>query len=210
MATSLHIVKLALSGLSPAQLVERARAIVLALTGNADFPTPAPALVDITAATDALEEADAAVLNNGGRQDRLACGTRMQELHELLVLLGAYVQVTSTGDPEKILSSGYRLRKSREPVGPMGAPANLRAEASKLSGVIDLTWNREAGRMFYEGQIATADPLVEANWKALVNLSNNRYTAQGLSKGTAYFFRVRAVGAAGPGPWSDLATEQPR
>lgn len=210
MATLLYFVKLALSGLSPAKLVERARAIVLALTGNADFTTPVPTLLVVTAATDAVEAADAAVLNNGGKQDYLARDQRVQELRDLLTLLGSYVQVTSGGDPEKILSAGYPTRKPAEPVGPMTQVGDLQATANKLVGVIDLRWNRAKGRMFYEAQQNDGDPLVEANWNPLINLSSNVYKVKDLESGKAYSFRVRAVGAAGPGPWSDPATEKPR
>jgi len=117
MATLLYFVKLALTGLSPAKLIEKARAIIVALTGNANFATPTPTLLEVTAATDAVEAADADVLNNGGKKDYLARDMRVQTLRDLLTLLGAYVQVTSGGDPEKILSAGYGLRKAPEPVG---------------------------------------------------------------------------------------------
>lgn len=210
MATLLFFVKLALTALSPAKLVERARAIIAALTGNVTYTTPTPTLAAVAAAADAVEAADSAVLNNGGKQDYLARNERAQELRDLLTLLGAYVQVTSGGDPEKILSAGYDYRKDPEPVGLMSAPGNLRAEASTLTGVIDLRWDRVAGRMFYEAQINDADPLLEVNWKPLVNQSSNAYAASGLVSARAYSFRVRAVGAAGPGPWSDTATEKPR
>ena len=169
MATLLYIVKLALSGLSPAALVERARAIIAALTGNADFTTPVPSLAAVAAAADAVEAADTAVLNNGGKQDYLARSLRAQELRDMLLLLGAYVQVTSGGDPEKILSAGYPYRKTAEPVGPLPAPENLRVTFSKFSGQLELTWDRVPGRMFYEAQWNQADPGVEEDWKGLVN-----------------------------------------
>ncbi|MBK7555695.1 MAG: fibronectin type III domain-containing protein [Flavobacteriales bacterium] len=125
-------------------------------------------------------------------------------------MLGSYVQVTSGGDPEKILSAGYPTRKPAEPVGPMGKPGDLRATANKLVGVIDLRWKSVKGRMFYEAQINDVDINVEVNWKPLKNLSDNMYKVTGLESGKAFSFRVRAVGAAGPGPWSDPATEKPR
>jgi len=210
MATLLYFVKLALTGLSPAKLVERARAIIAAMTGNAVYTTPVPTLAVVTTATDAVEAADTAVLNNGGKQDYLTRDLRAQELRDLLTLLGSYVQVTSGGDPEKILSAGYPTRKPAEPVGPMGKPGDLRATANKLVGVIDLRWKSVKGRMFYEAQINDVDINVEVNWKPLKNLSDNMYKVTGLESGKAYSFRVRAVGAAGPGPWSDPATEKPR
>ncbi|MBP6573371.1 MAG: fibronectin type III domain-containing protein [Flavobacteriales bacterium] len=209
MPTLLYFVKLALSQLSPAKLVERARAIVLALTGNLAYTTPNPPLVDITAAADALETADTAVLNNGGKQDYLARNERMQELRDKLTLLGAYVQVTSGGDPEKILSAGYPTRKAPEPVGLVPAPKYIFAVASALTGVIDLRWGRVRGRMFYEVEINLGNVL-NNDWKPLVAQSANVYAATGLASDVLISFRVRAVGAAGPGPWSDPAIEKAR
>lgn len=210
MASKIVLVKRALTRLSAAQLIERACAHVAALTGNALFPDPQPDLVTIANAITALVLADDAVLNNGGRQDYLARDQRMRELHSLLVLLAAYVQMQSRGDAEAILSTGFPLRKRPVPAGPLPAPGNLRAEASALSGIIKLHWARVRHRKLYEVQFRTNDPQGPGNWDALTQLSRNSCSATGLQSGVPYSFRVRAVGAAGPGPWSDVATERPR
>ncbi len=65
--TTNFTVKLGLDGLTPMEVVERGRAHVLALTGNLTYPTPTPALAAITTASNALETAEIAVTNNGGR-----------------------------------------------------------------------------------------------------------------------------------------------
>ena len=210
MATILFFVKLNISGLTPPQLVERARALVIALTGNAAFPTPTPTTAAITAGADALEVAEAAVINNGGRQDYLTRNVRERELRDLITLLGSYVQVTSGGDPEKILSAGFQTRKEATPIGLLPAPQNLRALATTMPGVIDLRWERVRGRLIYVLQINTGDPLVEVDWVNLVLLGRNAYSATGLTSGKNISFRVQAIGAAGPGPWSDPAIEKPK
>lgn len=94
-----YTVKLGLDGLSPAELVERARAHVIALTGNLTYATPVPALGTITAAADALEAADIAVQQNGGKLDYLARKERMKELKDLLKELGGYVQAIARANP---------------------------------------------------------------------------------------------------------------
>lgn len=208
MVTFLFFVKLNISRLTPAKLIERARALVIALTGNLSFPTPTPTTVAITAGADALELADAAVINNGGRQDYLARNERMRELRDLITLLGSYVQVTSGGDPEKILSAGFQTRKVAAPIGLLPAPKNLRAESTAMPGVIDLRWDRVRGRLIYVLEINLGDPLLEIDWKPLVLLGRNAYSAEGLTSGKFCSFRVRAIGAAGPSPWSDTAIEK--
>lgn len=209
MASSFYFVKVNITRLLPAELIDRARALIAALTGNAGFPTPAPTLVELGDAADALEAADAAVINNGGRQDYLARNKRAQELRDLIILLGSYVQVASGGDPEKILSAGFEIRRTPSPAGLLPAPGNLRAVASSLPGVMDLRWDRVRHRLIYQVEFCTGDPLTES-WKPLVLLGNNTYSASGLASGTAYSFRLRAIGAAGPGPLSDTATGKPQ
>lgn len=210
MQNTISLVKRALTRLSAAQLIERARAHIVALSGNALFPDPRPPLANIEDAIAALVLADDAVVNNGGRQDHMARNQRMRELHFLLVLLAAHVQVQSKGDPEAILSAGFPLRKKPEPAGPLPAPGNLRAEATDLDGVIKLRWARVRHRVFYEVQFRSSDPQGQGNWEPLTQLSNNHCITSGWQSAVAYGFRVRAVGAAGPGPWSDVAMERPR
>ena len=210
MLAPLFFVKLALTGLTASQLIDRANAHVAALTANPVYPTPNPTIITIKAAITALDAAETNVINNGGRQDYLIRNQRMKELRDLLTLLGSYVQVTSGGDPEKIVSAGFKTRKVATPVGILPAPGNLRAVASLLLGVIDLRWDRVAGRLIYQLFICIGDPLVEANWKPLVLLGSNAHSAKDLISGTPYTFRVQAIGAAGPSPMSDTATEKPR
>jgi hypothetical protein len=210
MATFLFFVKLNISNLTPSQLIERARALVIALMGNVDFPTPTPTLAAITTAADALEGAEAAVINNGGRKDYLTRNERERELRDLITLLGSYVQVTSGGDPEKILSAGFQTRKVAAPIGLLPAPKNLRALSTSMPGVIDLRWDRVRKRLIYVLEINLADPLLESDWKPLSLLGRNAYTVTELISGKFYSFRVRGIGAAVPSPWSDTAIEKPK
>lgn len=206
MANKLHQVKRALTRLSAAQLIDRARAHVAALTGNPHFPNPVPSLASIEAATVAVELADAERLNNDGKQDRLALRVRMSGLKDLLVLLAAHVQVASGGDAEIIVSAGFAVRRKPQPAGPLPAPANLRARLAPLRGAIHLHWRGVRHRSGYEVEIAPGD----AQWRRLLAQSSTYCTVQGLESAVTYRFRVRAFGAAGQGPWSDIAVDRPR
>ena len=42
---------------------------------------------------------------------------------------------------------------------------------------------------------------------AAATVTKSKATVTGLTSGTKYWFRVRAIGATGPGPWSDPATK---
>ena len=44
-------------------------------------------------------------------------------------------------------------------------------------------------------------------WTQVAVTTRANYTATGLASGTKYWFHVRAAGAAGPGPWSELVVK---
>ncbi|MDE0076144.1 MAG: fibronectin type III domain-containing protein [Caldilineaceae bacterium] len=46
-------------------------------------------------------------------------------------------------------------------------------------------------------------------WKALISTGATNYTHYGLTNGTRYFYRVRAVNAQGDGPWSTFVSATP-
>jgi hypothetical protein len=190
-------------------VVERGRSHVDALTGNAVYATPVPALATITSACDALEAADLKVLQNGGKLDYLARNERNKELHALIKELSGYVQAVSGGEKEKIASAAFKTRKLPEPIGDLPAPGNMRARITPMIGELDLRWNGVRGTKIYITERCDADPLVPANWKLETMQSKNFMTVKDLESGRPYSFRVVAVGAAGPGPASDPATAKP-
>ncbi|MBL0043086.1 MAG: fibronectin type III domain-containing protein [Flavobacteriales bacterium] len=207
--TTNFTVKLGLDGLTPMEVVERGRAHVLALTGNLTYPTPTPALAAITTASNALETAEIAVTNNGGRQDTLVRNERMRDLKELIKQLAGYVQAVSGGDPELIASAAFTTRKLPVPSGILPAPGNLRVRITTLPGELNVRWKGVKDRRIYQMEINDGDPLVEASWKPLLMTGKNFHTATGLASHKSYSFRVNAVGADGVGPWSDIATSKP-
>lgn len=207
--TTHFTVKLGLDGLTPMEVVERGRAHVTAMTGNAAYTTPTPPLATITTACDALETAEIAVTTNGGKQDYIIRNQRLEELKELIRELAGYVQAASQGDEEKIASAAFATRKLPEPSGVLPAPGNLRVRITTLPGELSLRWDGVKDRRIYEVEMNSSDPLVEENWKLLLMLSKNFHIATGLTSHQNYSFRVRAVGADGIGPWSDIGTAKP-
>lgn len=207
--TTRFIVKLGLDGLGPMEIVERGRAHVTAMTGSLTYPTPTPALALITTACDALETAEIAVTTNGGRQDTLVRNERLRDLKDLIRELAGYVQAVSQGDPEKIASAAFPMRKKPEPAGVLPAPGNLRVRITLLAGELNTRWDAVVDRHIYELQINDGDPLVEDNFRTLALIGKNYFTAKELTSHRAYTFRVRAIGAEGEGAWSDIATSKP-
>ena len=199
-----YVVKLGLNGLTPTALVEKGRNLVEKCTGNANLTLPATFLTDLGAACDALEQANLAVRDNGGRQDHVTRDARVADVENLVRELAGYVQAQCEGDKEKITSTSFGVRKQPSPVGVPGAPTNVRAGRGKLPGEVHLIWDGVYGRLMYELEVAT-DPNAADGWSLLVRTSKNRYTATGLTSDQVYYFRVRAIGTAGVGQMSDSA-----
>ena len=97
-------------------LIAFTRNVITLMTGNAQYPTPSPALTVITTAVNALETAVHDALDGG----KIAIATRnaaRAEMLSLLRTLAAYVTGTCDADLVLLLSSGFEPVKAPSPVG---------------------------------------------------------------------------------------------
>lgn len=206
----LYIVKVGINGLSCSQTVDRARNLVLALTGNPNFVTPFPSTAVITAAADAADDAELLYQKTGSRLDRVARDERWAELRTVINDSAGYVTSVCSGNREKILSSSFGVRALPGPPVPLPAPTDVRADQTLVAGEIKVRWRAVRNRKTYMVQWCIGDPLVEANWATLTLTGKVSHTAIGLDRNQTYCFRIIAVGAAGNSPLSDVAIAQPR
>lgn len=201
-------VKLSLQSLTIPQKIQFIRQVVTSMTGNANFATPAPALLAITAIVDALEAAfnvaQAARLT--AKQKTELQNTAEQQADALLTQLAAYVENITGGDAAKIQSGGMETRADATPVGALPAPQNLSATAGDQDGEIDLDWDNIRGAKSYVME-KSVDPITATSWQPAGIVTKSKGTVSGLISGTKYWFRVAAIGTDGQGPWSDPATK---
>ncbi|MHB8521330.1 MAG: fibronectin type III domain-containing protein [Limisphaerales bacterium] len=94
------------------------------------------------------------------------------------------------------------LRAPRTPVGPVAVPQYQQATMGDNEGTDDLQWEPVSGANSY---VVEYSPNPTGPWTQSAIVTRSSHTVGGLTSGTKYWFRVRAVGAAGPGPWSDPA-----
>jgi hypothetical protein len=86
-------------------------------------------------------------------------------------------------------------------------PPLLTVMRAKISGMLLATLKRQPDGGAYEVQLATADPVVEANWKTAVTSKKARNIhLEGLTPGTVYHLRGRVITSDGPGGWSAVAS----
>lgn len=201
-------VKLALKDLTIPQKIQFIRQVVTAMTGNANFTTPAPALAAITALVNALEAAfnvaQAAYLTAKQKTDLQTAAE--QQMDAAITQLAAYVENITAGDAGKILSGGMETRADAVPIGALPAPQNLSATAGDQDGDIDLDWDNIRGAKSYRME-KSSDPITATSWQLVEVVTKSKGTVSGLTSGTKYWFRVAAIGTAGQSPWSDPATK---
>ncbi len=89
-----------------------------------------------------------------------------------------------------------------------GVPGQVRnlTLASGNVGELDAQWDSDAAAKSYEIQ-TSSDPVTAASWTAQPSVTKSSTILQGLTSGSRQSVRVRAVGGAGTGAWSDPATK---
>jgi hypothetical protein len=188
---------------SDAQLIVDVQSASTGLTGNASFPTPAPALTVVTTALNAFTVAlaDAA---NGGTELTSIKNAKRAELVSLMRQLGSYVTVTADGDMTKLLSSGFRYQKpTRSAIGALPAPYTPLLKLGPHTGELDASVSPIYGAYTYNWRVALASS--PTTYVRTVQTTGGRTMFEGLTPGQIYNVEANAVGAAGPSDWSDVA-----
>ena len=186
--------------------ITRMREISTALTGNPVFAALAPRLSAFNTVVDSLETRNTtynATVQLGAQQLTERDLERVAAEDAARVLASA--SEAETIDEADLLSGGWHLTSPPAPVGPMPAPQNLTATGGDLEGEVDLQWDPVTGRDAYIAESAASAP---GPWTQFYVGNNSSCTANGLDPGQMFYFRVRAVGPLGPGPWSDIAQKR--
>lgn len=199
----MKIAKAGITGLSATELVAKALLVETKMTGNLNFPTPDPTLLVLKTKREAVETGIVEAAS-GDHAKVFAKNLAVAELKDALVREAAYVSHVAAGDVLIILGSGLEPRKEAEPIGPLGPPVDLLARAGDKPGEMLVDWAPERGARYYHLEITT-DPDDGTTWKLFGVGSKSSFKATGLEPGKAYWFRVQALGSAGPGPYSDPA-----
>jgi hypothetical protein len=195
--------------MSAAKVADFGKRILGALTGNVYVPVANPPLTllesqvaDVQAAIAAFE-AEKTVLH----ARKLARDAAVRALQETLRAEARTVVVVTEGDETKIASAGFRIKPLRgTPLGIPGQVVHLVVRDGLKDGSLRPRWKRLRGVRCYEVQ-ASLDPTRPELWALKQTSTKARATIETLRSGTKVWLRVRAVGAAGPGPWSDAAVK---
>jgi hypothetical protein len=201
-------IKLNLGSLNVEQKITLGNNIKTAMTANAVFPTPNPTLPNYGTAVTSLTTKNAAVV---ALQSQLGTALSDRDAAELNfdVLtrqLASYVDNIAVGDPVKIQSAGMDVKATPAPIGVPNMPSNLSLTASDADGQLDVHWDRVRGAKSYEIQ-TSPDPITLTSWQNRSSVTKSAAILAGLTSGTKVWVHIRAIGASGPGAWSDPATK---
>lgn len=201
--------KLGIKGLNVLAVIALARRIVTAMTGNANFPNPIPLLTVITALADALQAA-----YDAQQQAQLTAQAKttlvvnaLAALVQALTQLTDYVNSVAAGNAAVADTAGLALKKPGTRVTSLDQVHNLSITTANEEGELDVQWDSVANAASYEIAISP-DPITGTSWKHLDTIKPSSYKASGLTPGTRYWFRVRAIGSRKvKGAWSDPAVK---
>jgi len=178
-------------------LINFARRVVTGMDGNPLFPNPSPPLLDITAAANDLEAAEAQAL----KRSHGAAAARDEKRSTLvgkLQLLKGYVQAIADASALQaggiITSAAMSVRKV--------ATRQKRVFAAKpgaVAGSVVVSTPSAGRRVSYDWQYSTD---AGKTWILLPTTLQARTSVSGLQAGT-YFFRFRVVTKSGVGDWSN-------
>lgn len=197
-------VTLAFTRLPDADLLTKANQVMANMTNNPNFPTPSPALTEVQPLLTAFQTALAAA-GDGGKVKTAAKNDAREALVEPLRNLAIYVQQNCGNDLTKLLSSGFEARKTPQPAGILPAPLMVTLTNTGISGEIAFRSPPVDNASAYEAQ-STSDPASIADWENQGTFSAARATLPGFAPGKVVWIRERAIGAAGPGIWSEPAS----
>jgi hypothetical protein len=198
MTTTIHrpVVSLRLPG-TVGLLIALVQAIIQAMTGNALFPNPTPALATVAAALAELVKAEAAAQT----RTKGSIETRNAKRAALLLLVDAlrgYVQTIADSDNANgaaiIQSAGMAVRKL-----PVRAKRAFDVVQGRVTGTVNVTAPVVAARATYDWQWSTDGG---KTWQSAPSTLRSKTTFLGFAAGSTVSFRFRANTKVGEAEWS--------
>ena len=161
---------------------------------------------------DLLEEFDERITDVATKQTALdeavlLLEQKRVEVENALRSRAGRVEVIANGVVAIIVGGGFEVANSTAgSVGELPAPQNVKVTMNEISGRLDIRWKRIKGAKSYIVECRTHG-VTPGAWQQAKLCTAAKCSVTGLIPGQEYAFRVRALGAAGEGPWSDEAVK---
>lgn len=198
-------IALRLDEMTPEEKADSAHVIKDLMTSNVDvFVTPNPTLSAYNTATLNVDArlSTIALMEQNLETERSLLLESVTALDDLTVQLSDYVENVANGNGATMQLAGFQLANPPVPIGQLPPPQELRGWTVDIDGLVNLRWKRVHGAKSYFVECATN---TSGPWNQIEVTTRVSATAVGLTSGTKYWFRVRAIGTAGFSGWSDPA-----
>lgn len=184
-------INLSFIGYSDSDFLTKGALILTSMTDNPNFPTPTPAIAEVSTAVGNYNEALNAAAGLGRVNVALKNKAR-KDLEAVLKQLGLYVMSVANGDAAMLTGSGFTLSKMPEPRH-ITNPGNVTLRNGVTSGELVNAVPTVPGARVYYHEFTDAAPTPETVWVRNQS-SRARYVFTGLTPGKQYWVRVAAVG----------------
>ena len=201
----MRIVKAGLKGLKVSELPGKSEHVEEAMTDNANFLTPSPAITDLKTARLALVVAITSAMS-GAHAAIAIKNDAAKTLSNMLVKLARYVNSVAGGDVDMAVSSGFELAKMPDPTDRLDAPTKFEGAPGAKATHVALRWKGVRGARMYQTYICDGELTAAAKWNPAGMSTKARITVSGLVTDKMYSFRVAAVGVIGEGLLSDTVS----
>ena len=184
---------------------------IAAMNGNANYPvaTRVPTDAQVQTAQDNLSTAEAEVdaAEIAWKQKIQVRDAAELSWDTVITARASNCESVTPNNLPALASTGFPLRNGGSPIGPLPAPGDLRTSPSANTGEIELKCDAVKGASSYEWQCRLHES-AGVTWVGFKTSTASRVTATSLTPGALYAFRVRGIGSAGAGTWSDEAVQR--
>jgi len=176
------------------------------VTGNAAIPTPVPSSTAYQTVHDAYGTALTAFnsAQSAAQQATVVKDTARAALEAALNQRARNIEGMTGVTEAIVLSAGMTVKGAKSASTPPAQVGNLVLTSGDADGELDVMWNHVIGAKSYEIQISV-DPFTATTWQNKTSVTKSKTTLTGLTSGAKIWVRVRAIGPAGAGTWSDPA-----
>ncbi|ACH39022.1 MAG: hypothetical protein ACD_55C00160G0004 [uncultured bacterium] len=201
-----------ISNLSDAQVVPLTTQLMTVLTKNPSLYGRVMGVYPTLEELKYLHENHIATLNDpssGEPEKVMEHQAKRQLLNRKFGAFHSAVKLAATDDPSLLATFGLSQPKAKKSASPatVSRSEKLKAVHGDISGEIFLKGVPIKYARSYDIDYCEGDPSLEESWKhhsVVAHASKMKVT--GLTPGRVYWFRVRGIGANGPGPWSPYAS----
>jgi hypothetical protein len=171
------------------------------------IPTPNPPLVEMNALLTAAQEAHNNVtdLEDRLKAARDTLNAALDALDDAITLQAATCEAATEGDPAALHAIGWEVIDTNPETIQPGKISELHVTAGDNDGEVDPNWHAERGTRSYEVQYNYTG--LQGPWTNADPVTKSKTTLTGLNSGQRVYVRVRAIGSAGPAPWSDVISK---